>query len=93
MHKKTLILFILWHLAYAKEYSAILDPEERFEVTWSFEETTPTSYVTFTVCYISLKDDSNKTFHNQDLMSIFTFRVSVLLNAVKLTQLKTIPIG
>ena len=48
-----LIVLVLCGLAASKEYSVTLDPFEKFNVSWSFVDTTPTSYITFTVSMIN----------------------------------------
>ena len=44
-----LFVFLLCGLVASKEFSTTLDPDEKFDVAWSFDGTTPTSYITFTV--------------------------------------------
>lgn len=48
-----LFTVLLCGLAASKEFSVVLDPDENFNVSWSFEGTTPTSYIEFKVSMLN----------------------------------------
>lgn len=48
-HPSALLLAVFLGIVAAEQYHVILDPSEKFNVSWSFEDTTPSSYITFTV--------------------------------------------
>ena len=54
LYAKILLVLIICGLSAGKEYSITLDPAEKFNVSWAFENTTPSSDIIFTV---------NLTFH------------------------------
>ena len=49
MKAEILLVFALCALALSKEHGVTLDAAEKFHVSWSFDDTTPSSEVTFTV--------------------------------------------
>ena len=65
MQVQTLLLIASCALVTGKKYSVTLDPADKFNVAWSFEEITPDSYITFTVSV--LKQINTRAGSSQDI--------------------------